>query len=128
MTVRRLCSGLAASLGLLLACARATDPLPPPEEVLLVVDSVEVSLRVFPVEAPAASTTIPLGGLAPTPTGVSARQGWALVPLGLDDAVAVVDLRAGTVPRIIPLPVNSGATGSAIVDDSIGYVANPHPR
>jgi hypothetical protein len=126
MTVRRLCSGLAASLGLLLACARATDPLPPPEEVLLVVDSVEVSLRVFPVEAPAASTTIPLGGLAPTPTGVSARQGWALVPLGLDDAVAVVDLRAGTVPRIIPLPVNSGATGSAIVDDSIGYVANPN--
>ena len=31
--------------------------------------------------------------------------------LRLDNAVAVVDLRAGTVMRTIPLPENSGATG-----------------
>ena len=28
--------------------------------------------------------------------------------------------------RAIPLPDNSGATGSAIVDDSIAFVANPN--
>ena len=50
----------------------------------------------------------------------------AIVPLGLDNAVAVVDLLSATVARIIPLPANSGATGSAIVDDSIAYVGNPN--
>jgi hypothetical protein len=115
-----------AGLLVVLACAEALPPLPPPQEVLLVVDSVEGTLRVVPVDAPATSTAVPLGGSTPTPRGVSAREGWALVPLGLDDAVAVVDLRAGTVPRVIPLAANSGATGSAIVDDSIGYVANPN--
>jgi hypothetical protein len=57
---------------------------------------------------------------------VSARKTIALVPLGLDNAVAVVDLRSATVARIIPLPANSGATGSTIVDDSIAYVGNPN--
>ncbi len=118
--------GFAPLIALLLACARATAPLPPPEEVLLVVDSLEGSLRVFPVDAPTAPTTVPLGGTNPTPRGVSAREGWALVPLGLDNSVAVVDLRTRTVSRVILLAPNSGATGSAIVDDSIGYVGNPN--
>jgi hypothetical protein len=126
MRVHRFLGAMAAGLGGWLACARATDPLPPPEEVLLVVDSVEASLRIYRVEAPALPTTIPLGGTTPTPSGVSARAGWALVPLGLAHAVAVVDLRTGTVPRVVPLPANSGARGSALVDDSIGYVANPN--
>lgn len=126
MIERRPRRGLAALIALLLGCARATDPLPPPQEVVLVVDSLEGSLRVFPVDAPTAPTTIPLGGTIPTPRGVSARDGWALVPLGQDNSVAVVDLRAGTVPRVIALAANSGATGSAIVDDSIGYVGNPN--
>jgi len=115
-----------AGLLVVLACAEALPPLPPPQEVVLVVDSVQATLRVVPVDAPATATTIALGGSAPTPRGVSAREGWALVPLGLDNAVAVVDLRAGTVPRVIRLAPNSGATGSAIVDDSLGYVANPN--
>ena len=84
------------------------------------------TLSIVPVDAPSSAVQVPLGGTTPTPTGVSAREGIAIVPLGLDNAVAVVDLRAATVMRTIPLPDNSGATGSAIVDDSIAYVGNPN--
>ncbi|HTS90059.1 MAG TPA: hypothetical protein VMG41_16310 [Gemmatimonadales bacterium] len=109
-----------------LACARASAPLPPAEEVVLVVNKGAATLQVIPVDAPGSSTTIPLGGTSPTPTGVSALNGRALVPLGADNSVAVVDLQSRQVTRVIPLAPNSGATGSAIVDDSTGYVANPN--
>ena len=113
---------------LVLAAAACTDPeapLPPPQEVLLVVNSLESSLSVVPVHATGSAYKIPLGGTTPTPVGVSARGQWALVPMGLDHSVAVVDLAAGAVARTIPLAAGSQATGSAIVDDSIAYVANP---
>jgi hypothetical protein len=113
---------VAAALG----CADTNAPLPDPQEVLLVVNSTANTLSIVPVDAPNSSVAVPLGGTTPTPVGVSAHGGVALVPLGLDNAVAVVDLRAGSVMRTVPLPENSGATGSAIVDDSIGYVANPN--
>jgi hypothetical protein len=109
-----------------LACARASEPLPPAEEVLLVVNRDDATLQIIRVNALSSSLTVALGGSAPAPTGVSARDGWALVPLGPDDGVAVVNLRTATTTQVIPLPTGSGATGSAIVDDSIGYVANPN--
>src|SRR5690606_11163579 len=46
-------------------------------------------------------------------------------PLGTVAAVAVVDLAAGAVTDMIALPAGSGATGVAIVDDSLAFVANP---
>jgi hypothetical protein len=110
----------------LAACADTTAPLPDPQEVLLAVNSTANTLSIVPVDDPASAVAVPLGGTTPTPVGVSARKGIALVPLGLDNAVAVVDLRAAAVARVVPLPENSGATGSAIVDDSIGYVGNPN--
>lgn len=116
----------AVAAGAALGCADTNAPLPEPQEVLLVVNSTANTLSVVPVDAPNSSVQVPLGGTTPTPVGVSARGGFALVPLGLDNAVAVVDLRAGSVIRTVPLPANSGATGSAIVDDSIGYVGNPN--
>ena len=121
---RRFVSALV--VGAALGCSDTNAPLPEPQEVLLVVNSTANTLSIVPVDAPNSSVQVPLGGTTPTPVGVSAREGFALVPLGLDNAVAVVDLRAGTVLRTIPLPDNSGATGSAIVDDSIGYVGNPN--
>lgn len=122
--LRRLQFGLLlAAVGL--GCAEASAPLPPPEEVLLVVSRGPASLRLIPVDAPTSFTSIPLGGTSPTPLGVSAQGGWALVPMGQDDAVAVVDLRARVVTRTIALAPGSGATGSAFIDDSIAYVANP---
>lgn len=108
------------------ACADTTAPLPPPDEVVLVVNSTESSLTMIPVHNPGAASTIPLGGTTPTPTTVAARGAWAVVPLGLDNTVAVVDLQTQRVTRRIGLPAGSGATGAAMVDDSIAYVANPN--
>jgi hypothetical protein len=115
---------LAAAL-LWTACADTNAPLPEPQEVLLVVNSTANTLSIVPVETPAAVIAVPLGGTTPTPVGVAARGDVAIVPLGLDNAVAVVDLRTAAVLRRIPLPANSGATGAAVVDDSIAYVGNP---
>ncbi len=118
-------AGMALSC-LLVGCADTNAPLPDPEEVLLVVNSTANTLSIVPVEHPGDAAEVPLGGTTPTPVGVSARGGIAIVPLGLDNAAAVVDLRDAQVMRLVPLPANSGATGSAIVDDSIAYVANPN--
>ncbi len=107
------------------ACADPAAPLPAPSEVVLVVNSIESSLSVIPVNATSSTYTIPLGGTTPTPVGVSALEGWAIVPMGLDHAATVVDLTSGSVSRVVPLANGSFATGSAIVDDSIAYVANP---
>jgi hypothetical protein len=113
-------------VGAAIGCSDTTAPLPDPEEVLLVVNSTANTLSIVPVDDPNSAVQVPLGGTTPTPVSLSAREGIALVPLGLDNAVAVVDLRTAAVVRTVPLPDNSGATGSAIVDDSIGYVGNPN--
>jgi hypothetical protein len=117
---------LLATLCLGLACADATAPLPPPVELLLVVHRTDATLRLLPVDGSGPGISIPLGGTSPSPTTVAAFNGIALVPLGADPAMAVVDLKTQVVVRTIQLPTNSGATGAAIVDDSIAYVANPN--
>jgi len=122
MTRFALMSVLAGTLG----CSETTAPLPPPDEVLLVVNSTESSLSIVPVESPASAVDFPLGGTTPTPVGVAARDAIAIVPMGLDNSVVVVDLRTPKILRTIHLPAGSGATGVAIVDDSIAYVANPN--
>jgi hypothetical protein len=125
MTLGRL-SSLLLGAALLAGCADTNAPLPEPQEVLLAVNSTANTLSIVPVDAPTSGIEVQLGGTTATPVGVSARGAIAIVPLGLDNAVAVVDLRAGTVLRRVPLPDNSGATGSAVIDDSIAYVANPN--
>lgn len=108
------------------ACADTNAPAPEPTEALLVVNSTANTLSIVPVDNPAAAVQVQLGGTTPTPVGVSALGRTAIVPLGLDNAVAVVDLIDARVTRLVPLPANSGATGSAVVDDSIAFVANPN--
>ena len=125
MNFRNLCWSPLLAIAVL-ACADTTAPLPPAEEVLLVVNSTEASLSVVPVESPADKFTIPLGGTTPTPVAVAARDEIALVPMGLDNSVAVVDLKTATVLRTIQLPAGSGATGVAIVSDTFAYVGNPN--
>ncbi|MGH7533639.1 MAG: YncE family protein [Gemmatimonadales bacterium] len=113
------------ALVLLAACADTTAPLPAATEVLLAVNSTANTLSVVPVNAPGTGIAIPLGGTTPTPVGVDAHDGIALVPLGFDNSVAIVNLMTGSVSHV-QLPDSSGATGVAIVDDSIAYVANPN--
>ena len=95
---------LALSLLASAACA-ATEPFPPaPVEVLVVVNRTARTLSVVPTAAPNTGITIPLGATSDVPAGIAARDGIALVPLGDDDAVAVVDLGAGTVLSVCRLP------------------------
>ncbi|MBA3258781.1 MAG: hypothetical protein H0T68_04860 [Gemmatimonadales bacterium] len=109
----------------LAACADTNAPLPDPVEVLLVVNTRGNSLSIVPVDAPETAVEVPLGGDGSEPVSLAAHGAVAIVPLGPGDAAAVVDLRSGQVMRLIPLP-GSGATGAAMVDDSIAYVANPN--
>lgn len=113
------------AVAILAACADTTAPLPAPTEVLLVVNSTANTLSVVPVNAPATGTAVPLGGTGSTPVGVDALDGTAVVPLGFDNSAAIVNLTTGSVGHV-QLPSNSGATGVAIVNDSIAYVANPN--
>lgn len=119
-------AGTLALIAGLAGCADTTAPLPPADEVLVVVNSTEASLSVVPVESPSAAITIPLGGTTPTPVSVATRDEIAIVPMGLDNTAVVVDLKAGHVIKTIFLPPGSGATGVAIVNDSIAYVGNPN--
>ncbi|WP_420125311.1 hypothetical protein [Longimicrobium sp.] len=118
-------AALALPLG---ATACDSDPNEPAiaERLVLTVNSEEQSLSLIPVDggSDVQVRTIGLGGQA-TPTGVSARGAYAVVPLGIYPFAAVVDLRTGTVDHRVALPANSGATGSDFVNDSIAVVANP---
>lgn len=116
--------------GLVLALALGStgcddDPARPDvgatREYAVVVNSVSVSLTVFPTGAPDSTFTI---GLEPqgTPVAVAVRGETAIVPLGAFPAVAVVDLRQRAVVRTIPVGAGTGPTGVAIVDDSLAFV------
>lgn len=93
-------------------------------EVGVVLNSVELSLTVFPVDSPSAGRTIGLGP-AGSPVTLALRDSLAAVPMGQVPAVAIANLKSGDV-RTVPLPDSSGATGVAFIDDSTVYVANPN--
>lgn len=119
---------LALVLGLVLAvtgCVDGTGPEPiEPQPVGVVVNSVDNSLTVFPVDEPAAAETIGLGGDG-TPVGAAIAGSLVVVPLGLTPAAAVVDLRQGLLLHTIALPQGSGATGAAVFGTDSALVANP---
>lgn len=93
-------------------------------ETAIVLNSVEISVTVFPVDTPDAAATIGLGP-AGSPVSLAARGPLAVAPLGTLNQLAVVDLRDGDV-QTVALPTNSGATGAAFVSDSIVLVGNPN--
>ena len=121
---------LALALALLLGPAACDDdgpttPLPPDgSEVAVVLNSIDRSLTVFPVQEPTQTSTI---GLAPdgSPVTLAVRGTLAAIPLGSVPAVAIADLSTGSVIRTVGLPAGSQATGVAFVNDSIALVANP---
>lgn len=94
------------------------------DRLAVIVNSVEISLTVFPLDDPDNRRTIPLGPEG-TPVGGAVRGPIAAIPLGVVPAVAVVDLVEGIVLRTVGLPEGSGATGAHFVNDSIVLVANP---
>lgn len=121
---------LAMVLGLLMlflgGCDDTTGPADPfAGEVAVVVNSVDLTLTLFPTDSVEETRTVGLGPDG-SPVGLSVRGDRAVVPMGLVPALVVVDVRSGEVERTVALPEGSGATGSAFVDDSIVVVANPN--
>jgi hypothetical protein len=105
-------------------CAETAAPPPAPEEIVVVLNTAGATLSLVPVAAPTQVATIPLGASDVQPSSVATRGGTAVVPLRARDALALVDLRLGQLANTIPLQPGSGLTGSALVDDSVAYVAN----
>jgi hypothetical protein len=120
-------TGLSLALGPALGCENTLEPDDSPEllttEVGVVVNSVDISLTVFPVDSPSTAVTIGLGPDG-SPVGLSTRGNLAVVPMGIVPALAVVDLAEGRLSKTIPLPAGSGATGSHFLNDSVAVVAN----
>jgi hypothetical protein len=116
---------LALAAGVLVACADTNAPPPEPLELLLVVNRLANNLSIIPVDEPETASAVSLGSLESTPTTVAAREGYAVVPLGRADAVAVVELIRRALVNVIPLPEGSGATGAVMLNDSVAYVGNP---
>jgi hypothetical protein len=106
------------------SCAETSAPLPPPEEVVVVLNTTAATLSLVPVAAPTQVSTIPLGASDVLPVSVATRGATAVVPLRGRDALAVVDLREGTLVNTIALAPGSGVAGAALISDSIAYVAN----
>lgn len=116
-----------AALSLLAAACDGDGPNTPriAERLVLTVNSVENSLSLVPVDGGTGTQARAVGlGAQGTPVGVSARGAYAVVPLGTYPFAAVVNLRTGTLQTRVALPDQSGATGSAFVNDSIAVVAN----
>jgi streptogramin lyase len=61
-----------------------------------------------------------------TPASLDARGSLVLVPMGTANALRAFSYGTISGPSVIALPVNSGATGVAIQDDSLAWVANPN--
>jgi hypothetical protein len=111
-------------LPLLGACDGVEDPGPLPSQSALVVNSIDNSLTVIPVDGNGLDArTIGLGAVSASPVSVAARNGLAVVPEGIYPFAAVVSLGTGSVTSVA-LPANSGATGVAFLNDSIALVGN----
>ncbi|MEE9208382.1 MAG: hypothetical protein V3U67_08435 [Gemmatimonadota bacterium] len=127
---RELLASLAAIAALgVAACGNDAGPMAPVPllqavELGVVLGSTDLSLTIFEVDDPTASTQVGLGPDG-SPVTLAVRGDLAAVPLGLVPAVAIVDVDNGVLLRTVALPTGSGATGAAFVNDSIVLVANP---
>lgn len=112
-------------LAALLACAETTAPLPPPQELLLVVNSGEPSLSLIRLRPDGSPIRLQIPVAGATPSRVATRGTIALVPLGESDGMAVFDLARPRLVRIIPLATGSTPFDAVLIGDSVAYVSNP---
>lgn len=124
MLTSRNTAALALAIAGLTSCAETSAPLPPPEEVVVVLNTNAASLSLLPVETPTQVTTIPLGPSDVQPASVTTRGAVGVVALQGRDAIAVIDLRGGQLVNTIPLAPGSGVAGAALISDSVAYVSN----
>jgi len=91
---------------------------------VVVLNTAAATLSLIPVAAPTQVSTIPLGASDVLPASVATRGATAVVPLRRTDALAVVDLREGTLVNTITLAPGSGVAGAVLISDSVAYVSN----
>ena len=115
---------LALAPAALAACDSPNAPRGVTTRIAVVLNSVDNSLTLIPVDSAApAVRTVGLGSVSASPVTVAARKGIAVVPEGIYPFAKLVDLRLGVVASVA-LPANSGATGAAFLNDSIAIVGN----
>ncbi len=98
--------------------------IPGDAEVGVVLNSIDRTLTVFEVDRPDNMFTIGVG-FDGSPVGFAVRGSTVVVPMGLLPEVVIVDLDERLVVRRAELPLNSGATGVAFIDDDTVLVGNP---
>lgn len=106
----------------LAGCAEVSDPLPPPEVLLLVPDSAVPELGIRPVAAPDDPDLLALDP-GSTPAMVATRGALAAIPLGSSDEVVVHDLELGTVVGQTTWPAGSNPVAAAFASDTVLFVA-----
>jgi len=122
---------LLVGLALTAGCSDALEQTSSAGQVIGVVNSVDRTLSIISATDFTVSTrTWPGGG--GSPTTIAGRGNVFVVPLGPADSAGVSFLRSGC-RDLCPLsdfafalPAGSGATGVAIQDDSVAWIANPN--
>ena len=115
---------LVVGAALAAGCAEPNPFPPPPDEVLLVANTTAATLSAVPVSATGPGTTIQLTGSSVN--GLDALGPIVIASLPGDDAADLLNLIVMSVVMTMDLPAGSGATGVAVVNDTVGYVANPN--
>jgi hypothetical protein len=103
-------------------CAETTAPLPPPEELLLVINTGDATLSVTPLSGAWDPAVVHLGSPVPADARPAAGQRLAVVPNQGGDGVAVVNVVIHQVARQVGLGAGAGVTGGVLTDDSTAYV------
>ena len=85
----------------------------------------DTSLTILALSSPTSPVTIHLGPIGGTPSSLAARGSQGLVTTGAGNTVALVDLGSPQSVLVFGLAAGGGAAGSAFVNDSIAYIANP---
>jgi len=97
---------------------------PTVDRVAVVVNRVGRTLTVIPFAGREASRTISLGA-AGAPVDLAVRGELAVVPMGDAGVVAIVNLRTGTVERMVAMAPGFDARRAAFTSDTVVVVTNP---
>lgn len=116
---------LAAALTLA-ACSDALEQDTTAGLVIAVVNTGSNSLSFVSASAFTSDLGADLTPPTGTPATLDARGSLVIVPMGTTNALRVYSFGTLTGPEIIALPTNSGATGVAVENDSLAWVANPN--
>ncbi|HEY3279771.1 MAG TPA: hypothetical protein VGJ83_04605 [Gemmatimonadales bacterium] len=116
-------------LAVALAAAACSDALEQDTTTGLVIAVVNSGSNTLSFVSAQSFTTGPSADLTPptgAPASLDARGGLVLVPMGTANSLRAFSFGTISGPPLIGLPTNSGATGVAIQDDSLAWVANPN--